>query len=178
MRPIFYDTETTGLKADRDRIIEIAAYDPMQERTFHTLINPGTSIPADAQRIHGISDEMVREAPSFAQIIPDWVEFCSGDAVLIAHNGDAFDIRFLYAEFARAGAPAPKWKTIDTLKWSRRYRPDLPRHQLQFLREVYGIPANQAHRALDDVHILAAVFAAMVDDLPWEVVCQLLEHAP
>ena len=176
MRPIFYDTETTGLKPERDRIVELAAYDPVQQRTFERLIHPQMPIPADVQRIHGISDEMVRDAPSFREILPEWLEFCSGDVVLIAHNGDSFDMRFLQAEFAMAQSAMPKWRTIDTLKWSRRYRPDLPKHQLQFLREVYGIPANQAHRALDDVYVLSKVFSAMIDDLPWDVVCQLLDQ--
>jgi DNA polymerase-3 subunit epsilon len=116
----------------------------------------------------------VRDAPLFRDIIPAWQEFCGEDCILIAHNGDSFDMRFLRAEFARAQVMFPSYRTIDTLKWSRRYRPDLPKHQLQFLREVYGLPANQAHRALDDVITLSKVFSAMVDDLPWEVVCELV----
>ena len=95
---------------------------------------------------------MVKEAPLFKEVGPQFIEFCSGDVILIAHNNDAFDKLFLEAEFSRAGLPMPHWIFIDTLKWSRKYRTDLPRHSLQFLREAYGIEANQAHRALDDVH--------------------------
>ena len=174
MRPIFWDTETTGLRPERDRIIELAAYDPVRDRTFSRLIQPMMSIPAEASAIHGITNEMVREAPSFDQILPEWISFLEGEVVLVAHNGDSFDMRFLRAECARAGSPWREIKTIDTLKWSRRYRPDLPKHQLQFLREVYGIAPNQAHRALDDVMVLSQVFSAMVDDLPWDVVCDLV----
>jgi len=175
VRPIFWDLETTGLRPDRDRIVEIAGYDPTTDRTFSSLVQPNMPIPGESQKVHGISDEMVATAPTFPELVEQWNEFCSGEVILIAHNGDNFDMRFLAAEYKRAGATLPTWKTIDTLKWSRRYRPDLPKHQLQFLREVYGIPENQAHRALDDVKTLAAVFSAMVDDLPWPVVYNLLQ---
>ena len=97
-----------------------------------------------------------------------------GDIVLIAHNNDSFDIHFLRNEFQRCGRELPEWKFLDSLKWARRYRPDLPRYTLQFLREVYGITANNAHRALDDVLVLQKVFEAMTDDLPLETVFHLL----
>lgn len=164
-RPIFYDTETTGIKADRDRIIEIAAFDPIQNRSFEKLVNPGCKIPPEATAIHHITDEMVADAPSFAVIGAEFIEFCSGDVVLIAHNNDTFDYHFLRHEFGRHGIGMPSWKFLDSLKWARRYRPDLPRHTLQFLREMYGVAANNAHRALDDVIVLHQVFSMMVDDI-------------
>jgi DNA polymerase III subunit epsilon len=70
----------------------------------------------------------------------------------------------------------PAWHYIDTLKWARKYRYDLPRHTLQSLREVYGIAANQAHRALDDVQVLYQVFSQMIDDLPIEQILNLLSQ--
>jgi DNA polymerase III subunit epsilon len=174
MRAIYFDTETTGVRPEKDSIIEIAAYEPESERTFERLINPGVSIPPEASAIHNITDSMVAEAPGFAEIGKAFAEFCGEDAVLIAHNGDGFDIPFLKSEFSRNDLPYPEWKTIDTLKWARRYRPDLPRHALQFLRESYGFPANNAHRALDDVIVLHQVFSAMIDDLSIEQVYTLL----
>lgn len=166
MRAIYYDTETTGVRSDKDCIIEIAAFDPVQNRTFEELVNPGIPIPPDASAIHGITDEMVKNAPSFAEIGKRFLDFCAGDdVVLIAHNNDGFDIHFLRNECNRHNLPFPTFKTLDTLKWARRYRPDLPRHSLQVLREVYGFAANNAHRALDDVVILHQVFSAMLDDL-------------
>jgi DNA polymerase-3 subunit epsilon len=174
-RPIYYDTETTGIRSEKDRVIELAAYDPVNERSFVKLINPGFPIPPEASAIHHITDKMVADAPSFAEIIPEFVEFCEGDSILIAHNNDAFDLLFLRAEFKRSSIPMPDWAFLDTLKWARKYRPDLPRHTLQFLREVYGFPANNAHRALDDVIILYRVFSMMIDDLPFETVVNLLK---
>lgn len=174
LRPIFYDTETTGVKPDKDRVIEIAAYDPINDRSFEQLVNPGCPIPPDATAIHHISDDMVANAPSFQQVATDFADFCSGDVVLIAHNNDAFDYHFLRCEYERAGVAMPQWKFLDSLKWARRYRRDLPRHTLQFLREVYDIPANNAHRALDDVIVLHRVFSYMTDDLSMDTIYQLL----
>lgn len=174
LRPIYYDTETTGIRSEKDRIIELAAYDPVEERTFCLLINPGIPIPKEATAIHHISDEMVKEAPDFKTIAQEFTAFCPENTVLIAHNNDAFDQPFMEAEFKRAELPFPSFRFVDSLKWSRRYRSDLPRHTLQFLREVYGFPANQAHRALDDVIVLHQVFSAMIDDLKIEQVIELL----
>lgn len=175
-RPIYYDTETTGIRSDKDRIIEIAAFDPVDNRTFVHLINPGIPIPPEATAIHKISDEMVKDAPSFKEIGEMFVSFCPEKTVLIAHNNDAFDKLFLHAEFKRAGISLPQFEYLDTLKWARKYRPDLPKHTLQSLREVYGIPPNQAHRALDDVVVLHRIFTSMTDDLSMEMIMQLLSR--
>lgn len=173
-RPIYYDTETTGIKADSDRIVEIAAYDPVNDCSFEELVNPGIPIPLEASKVHNITDDMVQDAPSFREIGEKFIRFCSGDVILIAHNNDHFDVHFLRHEFQRHHLEMPKWKFFDTLKWARRYRPDLPRHPLQFLREIYGIEANNAHRALDDVIVLHQVFEKMCDDLTIEQAYSLL----
>lgn len=176
LRPIFYDTETTGIKSDKDRIIEIAAYDPVRDQRFEKLVNPGCPIPADATAIHHITNEMVATAPSFAEVGAEFIAFCEGDVVLIAHNNDSFDLLFLRNEFERHSLRMPSWKFLDSLKWARRYRHDLPRHTLQFLREIYGIAANNAHRALDDVIVLYQLFQSMIDDLSMEDVYSLLNR--
>lgn len=176
-RPIYFDTETTGIRSDKDRIIELAAFDPEENRTFVQLINPGFPIPSEATAIHNITDAMVKDAPNFKQVAEMFIAFCPEKAVLIAHNNDAFDKLFLLAESKRAGIAFPAYEYLDTLKWARKYRPDLPRHTLQSLREVYGIPSNQAHRALDDVIVLHRVFSSMIDDIPIEMVMKLLSKA-
>lgn len=173
MRYIYYDTETTGLNSKTDRIIEIAAYEPLENKTFCSLINPNMPIPKESTAISNITDEMVANAPTFEEAGKKFIEFCEG-AVLIAHNNDNFDVHFLRAEFERAQVPMPNWQFIDSLKWAKKYRPDLPRHSLQYLREIYGIEENQAHRALDDVIVLSQVFSKMIDDLSIEKVMDLL----
>lgn len=112
LRAIFYDTETTGIRAEKDRIIEIAAYDPLNNRSFEQLINPQCPIPPDATAIHHITDEMVASAPSFHTVAQEFLKFCEGDVVLIAHNNDAFDYLFLKTEFGRCGLSLPSWKFL------------------------------------------------------------------
>ena len=174
-RTIFFDTETTAISSEYGRIIEIAAFDPDRGVCFEELIHPGIPIPQETTAIHGITDAMVATAESFKPVILRFLEFCDGDVALVAHNGDNFDLPFLRAEMKRAGLDLPKnWIFIDSLKWARRYRPDLPRHSLQYLRQVYGIQENRAHRALNDVMTLYEVYRCMVDDLTPEQTHQLL----
>ena len=173
-KPIYYDTETTGIKPQVDRIVEIAAYDPVDDRTFEMLVNPGIPIPEEAARIHGISDEMVANSPSYKEVGQAFHDFCAGDTVLIAHNNDNFDRHFLKNEADRHGLEYPDWVMLDSLKWARKYRSDLPKHTLQYLRQVYGVEENNAHRALADVHVLWKVFGFMIDDLPMETVLDLM----
>lgn len=180
-RPIYFDIETTGLRPDQDRIVEIAAYCALSKESFTQLVNPKMTIPQEASRIHGITDEMVKSAPEFAEVGKSFCQFCQSEGtnpILIAHNGDGFDQHFIRAEFKRADLPMPKWQTLDTLKWARKYRPDLPRHSLQFLRQVYGVAENNAHRALDDVMVLFEVFSQMIDDLEMSATLQILQERP
>ncbi|MDP1608095.1 MAG: DUF3820 family protein [Chlamydiales bacterium] len=175
-RPIYYDTETTGVKPHKDRIIEIAAYDVERERTFCSFVYPECPIPPESSAISGITDEMVKDAPLFKEVGPAFSAFCEGDVVLIAHNNDQFDKLFLENEYSRFGLQIPNWLYFDTLKWSRKYQPHLPRHSLQFLREVFGIEANQAHRALDDVYVLYQISKRLMDDLNWSDILQLMNE--
>jgi len=175
-RPIYYDTETTGVRVDRDKITEIAAYDPVEDRTFSHLVNPGIPIPKEASDITGITDDMVKNAPPFEEIGKLFVDFCEGDVILVAHNNDSFDYPLLKHEYGRIETDLPEWRYVDTLKWSRKYRPDLPKHSLQHLREIHGIAANNAHRALDDVVILHQVFSLMTDDLDIDTIYDLLKE--
>jgi DNA polymerase-3 subunit epsilon len=173
-RPIFFDLETTGVHAAQDRIVEIAAYDPRKDKTFQALVFPKMKIPKDAMAIHGITDEMVANEPPFEIISEQFLQFCEGEVLLIAHNGEAFDFPFLAYEFQRAKKNIPQeWFGLDSLKWARKYRKDLPRHSLQYLRQIWNIPENKAHRALDDTYILWSIFSLMSDDLSCE---ELLER--
>lgn len=173
-RFIYYDTETTGVRPGKDRIVEIAAFDPVENRTFCEFTNPECPIPPEVSAITNITDEMVANSPPIGEVMALFAEFCKGDVVLVAHNNDGFDKPFLEAEFERGGLSIPDWIYVDSLKWARKYRNDLPRHSLQSLREVYGIEANQAHRALDDVIVLEKIFRKMIGDLSCEMVLELM----
>lgn len=174
LRPIYYDTETTGLSSEKDKIIEIAALDPINNKSFSQLVNPVIPISEESIAICNITNEMVKDAPTFEEVGKMFIDFCGTDAVLIAHNNDSFDKHFLEAEYKKANILMPKWFYIDSLKWARKYRPDLPKHSLQYLRQIYNIEENKAHRALNDVIILHQVFEKMIDDLPMEMILKLL----
>lgn len=176
-RAIFYDLETTGLTLS-SRIVEIAAFDPIGQRSFSTLVNPGSPIPPTASAIHNITDDMVKDAPSLRKAAELFLEFCPPETVLIAHNNDAFDHRFLKKAYKEVNINLPPFPSIDTLKWARKCRPDLPKHSLQFLREIYGFPSNHAHRALDDVLTLQKIFNALSENLSIEEVLKQLKTQP
>lgn len=174
---IYFDTETTGLRPESESIIELAAYNSSSDSSFCEFINPGKPIPPESSAIHNITDAMVADAEGFEVIGDRFLEFCNGPCVLVAHNGIGFDLPFLKAEYARYGKELPsEWIFLDSLKWARRFRPDLPKHTLQYLREYFGIEANNAHRALDDVLILKQVFELMIDDLSIEQVLALMNE--
>lgn len=174
-RFVYYDTETTGLRPETEKIIELALYDSERDRSKSWFINPKKPIPPEATAIHNITDAMVKDAPTFDVVAQEMVEFLDGDVALVAHNNLSFDKRFLEAEFKNSNVSLPDYQYIDTLHWARKYRPDLPKHTLQYLREIYDIEANQAHRALDDVIVLHKVFSKMIDDLSCDRVIELLK---
>jgi len=82
MRGIYFDTETTGVKTDKDRIIEIAALDPFKERTFVSFVNPGIPIPPEASAIHGIWDEDVKDKPTFSALVHIFINTMTYDNIV------------------------------------------------------------------------------------------------
>jgi DNA polymerase-3 subunit epsilon len=100
-----FDLETTGLQINTDRIVQIAIIklDPSGERTeLNQLINPEMLIPQEVVDIHGVSDEMVKDKPTFSQFAATLMEFI-GDADLAGYNSNKFDIPVLAEEFLRVG---------------------------------------------------------------------------
>lgn len=163
MREIVFDTETTGLDASSDRIIEIGAVELdnrfLTGRTFHVFVNPdGREVHPEALAVHGISNAMLADKPRFAAIIDDWLAFV-GDATLIAHNAN-FDVGFFNAEFERVGFPAlDPARIIDSLALARRRHPMGP-NSLDALCKRYGIDNSHRtkHGALLDSELLAEVY--------------------
>lgn len=167
MREIIFDTETTGLDPNDDRIIEIGAVELENRfvtgRNFHVFINPqGKKVHPDALRIHGITDESLIDKPVFQKVIDDWMAFTDG-AKLIAHNAK-FDIGFFNAEFARLGLPAiDSDRVIDSLSLARRRHPMGP-NSLDALCRRFGIDNSkrEKHGALLDSELLAEVYIELV----------------
>lgn len=175
---IFYDTETTGTNTDKDRVIEIAAYNSATQETFSSYVNPQIPIPQEASSVHGITDQMVADSPSFAVVFEQFLQFCGTGNVLVAHNNNNFDYPLLVKECQRHSLPPLDLLCIDSLKWAQKYRADLPKHNLQYLSQVYGYTISQTHRALDDVQLLHKVFTMLIGDLTPQQVITLLNEAP
>jgi DNA polymerase-3 subunit epsilon len=163
VREIIFDTETTGLDAEVDRIIELGGIELVNRfptgRTFHMYINPeGRAIHAEAKAVHGITEAQLADKPTFAEIAEQFLEFIDG-AKLVAHNA-SFDIAFINSEFKRLGhLSVEPGLVVDTLAIARRKHPMGP-NSLDALCRRYGIDNSHRtkHGALLDSELLAEVY--------------------
>lgn len=168
-RCVFVDLETTGTAAARERITEIGIVsvdfdgDALRVQEWSSLVNPQRPIPSEIQWLTGITNEMVRGAPHFAELAPELLERLR-DAVFIAHNA-RFDYGFLKAEFARVGIP---WRatTLCTVRLSRLLDPDRGPHSLDAIVARYGLEGEQRHRALGDARVLWRFLQRLVERRP------------
>lgn len=152
------DIETTGGYAANHRITEIAVFlhDGVQiTDTYHTLVNPGRSIPHYITGLTGISTEMVLDAPAFEEIAEDIFNLIDGK-VFVAHNAH-FDYSFLKREFEMATI---NWvaKKLCTVRLSRKIIPGLRSYNLGSLAESLGIEITNRHRAGGDAHATVKIF--------------------
>lgn len=167
MREIIFDTETTGLSAQEDRIIEIGAVELENRfptgRTFHRFVNPGNrKVHPDALAVHGISNEQLVDEKPFSEVVTEWLSFSDG-ASLVAHNAK-FDVGFFNAEFDRIGMPAiDPSRVIDTLAIAKRKHPMGP-NSLDALCRRYQIDNTKRvkHGALLDSELLAEVYIELI----------------
>jgi DNA polymerase-3 subunit epsilon len=168
MREIVFDTETTGFGAEDHRIIEIGCVELVNRvptgRTFQKYLNPERPIDFGSQKVHGISDEMVKDAPKFRDIVEEFLAFI-GDAQLVAHNAD-FDMGFLNAELARCNYGKLENPVVDTLLLARQKLPG-QRHGLDSLCKFYNVDnsARTYHGALLDSQLLADVYVELMGGL-------------
>jgi DNA polymerase III subunit epsilon len=148
---VILDIETTGGSHLYDRITEIALVrienGEIIDR-WQSLINPGRSIPITITHITGITDEMVKDAPTFEEIAPTLYQYLAG-LPLAAHNV-RFDYGFLKAEYQRLNATL-MLKTLCTVKLSRRIFPEHKGHGLDAIMQRHGLTTNARHRAMGDV---------------------------
>ena len=168
MRQIVLDTETTGLSADNgDRIIEIGCVELLNRKltgnNLHFYVNPERDSHEDALKVHGISNEFLRDKPKFAQLSDEILDYLS-DAELIIHNA-AFDVGFLNKELERAGKKPLKAyvsNVIDTLAMAKEMFPG-KRNSLDSLCDRLEVDnsGRTLHGALLDAELLADVYINM-----------------
>jgi DNA polymerase III subunit epsilon len=148
---ISFDTETSGKYAIESEICEIAAVkwrDGAVIDTYQTLIKPKVPMGEVVIKIHGITNEMVAQAPRISEVIGDFHKFIQ-DGTMIAHHA-AFDMGFLSVAFEDAKLPLPSQPVICSSRLSRVVITDSPNHKLQTLIPHLGLKQGTAHRALDD----------------------------
>ncbi len=165
---VVVDLETTGDSVPEEGITEIGAVkmrgkDWVEE--FHTLVNPGRYIPPGAQRLTGISNQMLQSAPIFGEVMREFTRFCER-AVLVAHNA-SFDVRILRREATRLELPLPEM-ALCTCRLARRLLPEFDSHRLGDLARGLGLPDEGCHRALSDARTAARLFQRLLHDLDCE----------
>jgi DNA polymerase-3 subunit epsilon len=168
MRQIVLDTETTGLSAEGgDRIIELGCVElyarKLTGKNLHFYFNPERDSHEDALKVHGISNEFLRDKPKFAQLADDILDYLS-DAELIIHNA-AFDVGFLNKELERVGKKPLKSyvnNVIDTLAMAKEMFPG-KRNSLDSLCDRLEVDnsGRTLHGALLDAELLADVYINM-----------------
>ncbi|WP_291021512.1 DNA polymerase III subunit epsilon [Hydrogenophaga sp.] len=168
MRQIILDTETTGLSAENgDRIIEIGCVELINRKftgnNLHHYVNPERDSHEDALKVHGISNDFLRDKPKFAAIAEELVEYLRG-AEIIIHNAP-FDVAFLNMEFRRLGLPLVKdivASVLDTLVMAKEMYPG-KRNGLDALCDRLGVDnsGRTLHGALLDAELLADVYINM-----------------
>jgi DNA polymerase-3 subunit epsilon len=155
---VAFDFETTGLRPDSDRIIEIGAVkyiDGEEVSSFETLVNPIRLLSAQITELTGITNLQLKDAPTLDTVLPELLEFV-GDLPLVAHNAP-FDSAFLEAACKRWGLDAPK-EYYDTLVLSRKILPGFAHYKLQDLIFQLNIDGGEAHRASSDARACGELF--------------------
>lgn len=168
---VFVDLETTGGNAARHRITEIGIVRVQKGEAveeWSSLVNPECPIPAYIERFTGISNEMVAQAPRFADIAPLVLEKLRSRGapapIFVAHNA-RFDYSFLRAEFRRLDMDFSA-KVMCTVKLSRRLFPEHPRHSLDAVVERHALVCSARHRALGDARVLRDFWFKLRRELP------------
>jgi len=154
------DVETTGLSHEQGhRVCEVGVIKLRAGKEidrYHTLVHPGMPVPEEAQRIHKITDEMLKEAPPFGQVSRKLREFLAG-TVMIAQNA-RFDLGFINSEFIRSGLGKLAIPVVDTITLARRVRPGLSGYSLDRLAHHFQITVDTRHRAMGDCEVTVQVF--------------------
>ncbi len=154
---VAFDTETTGMWAPINRIVEIGAVKFSLQSgvldTFQTLVNPQRKIPDDVVEIHGITDDMVKQSPPIKPALEQFMAFCGTDSILVAHNAP-FDISFVGNETTRAGLEFGPNPILDTVDIYHRYFPGLTSYSLLSLAKHFKLAQSQEHRALGDARLV------------------------
>jgi DNA polymerase-3 subunit epsilon len=178
-RLCFVDVETTGTSPARERVTEVGVVTveadgaALRVTEWSSLVNPGVPIPPEIQWLTGISNEMVRGAPRFAELAAELAARLH-DAVFVAHNA-RFDYGFLRAEFGRAGIDF-RARTLCTVRLSRALYPERSPHSLDAIVARFALAAADRHRALGDARLLWQFVQKLYARLPPQEIERAVEQ--
>ena len=159
---VVFDIETTGFSPLKNRIIEIGAVRVEEGRIvdkFSSFVNPDVPIPFEIEKLTGINDNMVLDAPKIDRVLPESLECCRG-AVMVAHNA-GFDISFI-KENARQQGLEFNPTVLDTVSLARVLLPNLNRFKLDTVAKELKINLANHHRAVDDAGATAEIFVRFI----------------
>ena len=167
MREIIFDTETTGLDPKSgDRLVEIGCVEMVNRvvtgNTFHCYFNPDRDMPAEAERVHGLSASFLADKPRFHEKVAEFLDFIGEEDNLVAHNA-GFDFGFVNAELEMCGLPPlSRERMVDTVAMARMRHPGA-KNSLDALCTRYGIDRSHRtkHGALLDAELLAQVYVEL-----------------
>ena len=173
---VVFDLETTGFSPVHDEIIEIGAVKVRGGKVtdhYSVFVNPGRPIPPHITELTSIDDSMVADAPGIEVILPEFLEFCEGCA-LVAHNAE-FDVSFVEEKAEKLGYLCD-FTVLDTVQMARLLLTELNRFKLNTVCKHLGIKQEHHHRAVDDARVTAEVFirfAEMLEEKEVYTVAQL-----
>ena len=155
---VVFDIETTGFSPEVNKIIEIGAVKVTKGKIvdhFSTFVNPRVPIPFHIEQLTSIRDDMVVNAPTIEEILPQFMEWCK-DCIMVAHNAD-FDMSFIKKNCERMGMIC-RPTIIDTVALARVLLPQLSRYKLDQVAKAVGVSLDHHHRAVDDAGCTAEIF--------------------
>ena len=171
---IVLDTETTGLDYTKEKMVEFAGIrleNGKVKDKFQTLINPKQHIRKSSIAIHGITQDMVEDAPTENDVMPKILEFI-GDYPIVAHNA-IFDYTFLNEASLRVTGKGIENPRIDTQQMFKEVYPELDSHGLEALTNKFNVELNNHHRAMADAMGLALAYPKLkklyLQKYDWEV---------
>ena len=172
---VVFDIETTGFSPINNRIIEIGAVKVSGGKVtdrFSAFVNPQVPIPFEIEKLTGIRDDMVMNAPLIEEVLPQFLQFCEG-CIPVAHNA-GFDMGFIAENARRIGLPT-EYTYVDTVGIARVLLPNQSKHTLDAVAKTLNITLENHHRAVDDAECTAWIFVKLIQMLKEKGIYTLAE---
>lgn len=169
LRAVVFDLETTGFNPyNGDEIISFGAVavsgQTVEDNTrYYSLVNPNKTIPAEIERLTGITNEMAASAPELIVVLQQFFDFVHKQ-ILIAH-GTGHDKQFLNAALWKTSKINLTHRVLDTMMVAKWLHPEMKTYELDRLLDKYAVPVTVRHHALEDSVMTAQLWVKMIDEI-------------